>query len=69
MPAVDVFSKCLSFMKEHLVRAVAAHQGDDPDLEAIRWVITVPAIWDDNAKQFMREAAFKVMRVYKISYV
>jgi len=24
------------------------------------WVITVPAIWNDAAKQFMTEAAFKV---------
>jgi hypothetical protein len=23
----------------------------------IHWVLTVPAIWKDNAKQFMREAA------------
>lgn len=28
--------------------------------EAIRWVITVPAIWKQPAKQFMREAAYKV---------
>jgi len=25
-----------------------------------RWVLTVPAIWNDVAKQFMREAAEKV---------
>lgn len=28
--------------------------------DCVRWVITVPAIWDDSAKQFMREAAEKV---------
>lgn len=26
----------------------------------IFWVLTVPAIWDDAAKQFMREAAVNV---------
>ena len=26
----------------------------------IHWVLTVPAIWSDAAKQFMREAAIKV---------
>jgi len=26
----------------------------------IHWVITVPAIWNDAAKQFMTEAAIKV---------
>ena len=28
--------------------------------ENIEWVLTVPAIWDDPAKQFMRKAAEKV---------
>jgi hypothetical protein len=26
----------------------------------IKWVITVPAIWREDAKKFMREAAYKV---------
>lgn len=26
----------------------------------MHWVLTVPAIWDDSAKQFMREAGVKV---------
>ena len=26
----------------------------------VRWVITVPAIWRQQAKQFMREAAYQV---------
>ena len=28
----------------------------------IQWVLTVPAIWNDPAKQFMREAAQKVKK-------
>ena len=28
----------------------------------IFWVLTVPAIWDDTAKQFMREAAINVSK-------
>jgi hypothetical protein len=27
----------------------------------IQWVLTVPAIWSDKAKHFMRRAAEKVM--------
>lgn len=34
-----------------------------PERDAIRWVITVPAIWKQPAKQFMREAAYKVRRL------
>ncbi|XP_062577564.1 heat shock 70 kDa protein 12A-like [Saccostrea cucullata] len=57
--AVDVFSQSLLFMKGHLLRQLAGAMGYEPDLKTIRWVITVPAIWDENAKQFMREAAYK----------
>ncbi|KAK6168423.1 hypothetical protein SNE40_020960 [Patella caerulea] len=57
--AVDVFANSLNFIKKHLLRAVGAHLGCDPHPDAVRWVLTVPAIWDENAKQFMREAAHK----------
>ena len=58
--AVDVFSHSLRFMKGHLLRHLAGAMGYQPEAETIRWIITVPAIWDENAKQFMREAAYKV---------
>ena len=29
----------------------------------VKWVITIPAIWNDKAKQFMREAALEVFIV------
>lgn len=57
--AVDVFSQSLHFMKGHLLRHLEGAMGYQPEAETIRWVITVPAIWDENAKQFMREAAYK----------
>ena len=31
-------------------------------VEDVRWVVTVPAIWRQQAKQFMREAAYQVGR-------
>ena len=33
--------------------------------EDIRWVVTVPAIWRQEAKQFMREAAYQVIAMYR----
>ena len=33
--------------------------GSKITLQDIRWVITVPAIWRQKAKQFMREAAYE----------
>lgn len=32
----------------------------------LQWVITVPAIWDLRAKQFMRDAAKKVRFIFEL---
>ena len=64
---MDVFAHSLTYMKKHLLRAVSAHLGYDPHPDTVRWVLTVPAIWDENAKQFMREAAYKVSDRFRLS--
>ena len=56
MPAMDVFCACIRYLKEHLFNK--CHQQLPGTLDNdIRWVLTVPAIWNDASKQFMREAA------------
>ena len=61
MKAIDVFSSAISFFKDHLIESVKQRNaGNGITVESIRWVLTVPAIWSDSAKQFMREAAEKV---------
>ncbi|XP_052794101.1 heat shock 70 kDa protein 12B-like [Mya arenaria] len=58
MPAIVVFAASIKYMKEHLMRKLEeTHLGITTD--DMKWVLTVPAIWDDAAKQFMREAAVK----------
>ncbi|XP_052283210.1 heat shock 70 kDa protein 12A-like isoform X3 [Dreissena polymorpha] len=56
LPALTVFSLSIRYMKEDLEKIsenrVAGLKPDD-----IHWVLTVPAIWNDSAKQFMRLAA------------
>lgn len=42
--------------------------GADFDNADVRWVITVPAIWKMPAKQFMREAAYKVHNPVSLSF-
>lgn len=37
--------------------------GSNVAVEDVRWVVTVPAIWKQPAKQFMREAAYQVKDV------
>lgn len=61
MKAIDVFSGAISYLKSHLMNSVNdRNSGNRITVDKIRWVLTVPAIWSDGAKQFMREAAVKV---------
>ena len=61
MKALVVFSLALRHFKEQALRELRDVAGmiafDD-----IRWVITVPAIWRQPAKQFIRAAAYKVRK-------
>ncbi|XP_060608535.1 heat shock 70 kDa protein 12A-like [Ruditapes philippinarum] len=58
MPALDVFSEAIKYLKDHLMKRLRDRIGELRDTD-IHWVLTVPAIWHDGAKQFMKEAAAK----------
>ena len=60
MKAIDVFSAAIQYLKNHLLEELKK-RGMDRCEEDIRWVLTVPAIWNDPAKQFMRDAAEQVL--------
>ncbi len=60
--AAIVFGHALRFFKESCIKELndvsivqAGFSSDD-----IQWVVTVPAIWRQSAKQFMRHAAVQV---------
>lgn len=56
LPAVKVFAAGIKALKDHLDSELKSKSIDiRPD--EIKWVLTVPAIWSDQAKQFMRESA------------
>lgn len=60
LSAMTVFSAIISYLRRQAVskineRSIGAGFMD----EEISWVLTVPAIWSDQAKKFMREAAKK----------
>ncbi|KFR08054.1 Heat shock 70 kDa protein 12B, partial [Nipponia nippon] len=59
MQALEVFAHALRFFKQQAVQELRDQCPSLPARDAIRWVITVPAIWKQPAKQFMREAAYK----------
>lgn len=59
MEALTVFHYVIKFLKDRFLKGLSDRiKGiDENDLF---YVLTVPAVWEDSAKQFMREAATKV---------
>ena len=63
IPAVTVFSHGLRYFKHTSLKELAEvsiSPEAPPTQDDITWVITVPAIWRQSAKQFMRYAALQV---------
>lgn len=58
LDALTVFSRSIQFFREDFL-ATKANTLDIKENE-MGWIITVPAIWSDSAKKFMRQAAEKV---------
>ena len=58
--ALKVFALSIKALRDHLMETLDK-QGSHVSTEEIRWVLTVPAIWNDSAKQFMREAGKQVV--------
>ncbi|KAL4230331.1 Heat shock 70 kDa protein 12A [Mactra antiquata] len=58
MLASEVFGAVIKYFKDKLLDFLK-RQGTGVENEDIHWVLTVPAIWTDSAKQFMRESAYK----------
>lgn len=56
MPAKTVFSLSINYLKKHLMASLDK-RNCGVVMDDILWVLTVPAIWNEPAKQFMREAA------------
>ena len=58
--AMEVFAHALRFFKDHCLQELSDQSSTRIVNDDIRWVITVPAIWRQPAKQFMRQASYKV---------
>ena len=56
-----MFSLSIRYLKDKAIEIIREVTGDDGyNAIDIQWVLTVPAIWKPAAKQFMREAAYRV---------
>ncbi|XP_062621074.1 heat shock 70 kDa protein 12B-like [Saccostrea cucullata] len=58
LPAMTVFSLSIKALKDHLIDLLDT-RGTTLKADEVLWVLTVPAIWTDSAKIFMRKAAKK----------
>ncbi|CAG2218767.1 unnamed protein product [Mytilus edulis] len=58
VPAIDVFALSIKALVNHLMDVLET-RGTGVQSNEIKWILTVPAIWTDNSKQFMRESAEK----------
>ncbi|XP_048744917.1 heat shock 70 kDa protein 12B-like isoform X2 [Ostrea edulis] len=56
--SLHVFSHSIEYLKKNCLEKFKK-QDYQECMDGILWVLTVPAIWDDAAKQFMREAAIE----------
>lgn len=63
MEALTVFHYAIQYLKDHLFKSVSDKIKGIQEND-LHYVLTVPAIWEDSAKQFMREAATKVCYTY-----
>eukprot|EP00752_Nemacystus_decipiens_P002189 g2083.t2 len=59
LPLIDVMATALRHFKEDVITHVSSESEVAHTVEDITWVVTIPAIYDDFAKRFMRIAAEK----------
>lgn len=59
LPAIDIFKHAIKALKDHFEDA-AKDRGVVFKPEEVLYVLTVPAIWSESAKKFMKKAASKV---------
>jgi molecular chaperone DnaK (HSP70) len=61
LTAIQVFSLAIENLMKDVLDTLNNQVDSRIYVSDIHWVLTVPAIWNDAAKQFMREAAQKVL--------
>ncbi|XP_076468246.1 uncharacterized protein LOC143299036 isoform X2 [Babylonia areolata] len=57
LPALTIFAHVLDFFVTHALQQLSDQSGTEFRRQDVRWVVTVPAIWREPAKQLMRQAA------------
>lgn len=65
LPAFEVFAISIKALVGHFM-SLSTENGSNEllTISDIKWILTVPAIWSEKSKQFMRRSAVKV-RLYR----
>lgn len=58
--AIDIFSTAIKYLKDHFLN-YRKNQGASLDEKNVKWVLTVPSMWGNPEKQFMKQASKKVL--------
>ena len=65
LPALEIFTAVIAYIKNTVYEQMKQNFSGFNEESDILWVLTVPAIWSDSAKQFMRKAAEKVCQQFQ----
>lgn len=60
LPAKRVFTLSIEHISNELIQLRKEHTGTKVTVNDFHWTLSVPAIWSDAAKQFMREVSTEV---------
>ena len=60
LQALKVFALCIQWLKDDLLSEWKMRLPGTINDDDVHWMLTVPAIWSEAAKQFMRTAAQEV---------
>ncbi|KAL4229976.1 hypothetical protein ACF0H5_010365 [Mactra antiquata] len=55
--ALSAYSMSIRYLKDHAMEMLTSKSDQRVTMDDVHFVLTVPAIWDDRARLFMREAA------------
>ena len=59
MPLITVISETLKYIANCALNKLSEQVGETLHKEKIRWILTVPALWNEEHKLFMRKAAVR----------
>ena len=60
MNAFKVFVSAIKHLRDVVLKKIKRQRVLNLTSDEVNWIITVPAIWSNVSKQFMREAAIDV---------